>query len=59
MEGGRQVKDPKEKDDGGLLDLDTLTVLLYEAQEDPFEDIETRVDLEGTLLVGPEEWLED
>lgn len=46
-------------DSDAMLYLDDLTVLLRDAQEDPFQDIEADVEPEGTLLISPEEWLAD
>ncbi|MBF0116059.1 MAG: hypothetical protein HQM04_13600 [Magnetococcales bacterium] len=52
----------KEQDEA-LLDLDSMTVLLIEQPENPFQDEAevpvAVVDEEEMLDVAPEEWLED
>lgn len=55
------MKGPKvnTEEDDELLHLNDLTVLISSAQEDPFQDIEKDEEPEDTLLIGPEEWLED
>jgi hypothetical protein len=63
INGRGKMSESVQEQEEALLDLDSMTVLLIEQPENPFQD-ETEesvqeVDEEEALSAAPEEWLED